>query len=168
MIIRNNNKTRPTMDKTLLLSIRYILPSNGRPICMVSIAVLVEKWLQVLQNHDTLKRTASPAEAWQNEFQSHRNDSQIDCQFCRNIRLKNPRFPNNKILLSVLSMAAKAITVYLKPCTTGSSYRVRVTWAWSWHSPPSSAKVKNKRSYTSSPPLCPLGLHTGNFTFTWA
>jgi len=43
MIIRNNNKTRPTMDKTLLLSIRYILPSNGRPICMVSIAVLVEK-----------------------------------------------------------------------------------------------------------------------------
>jgi hypothetical protein len=37
--------------------------------------------------------------------------------------------------------------------------------AWSYHSPPASAVVKNVRSYTSTPPICLHGLDRDNFTF---
>ena len=96
-----------------------------------------------MQNHDTIKRTASPAEPWHSKriLVPQKHDSQNDCQYCRNMRLKNSPFPNNETVPSVLSMAAKSIPVYLKPCATGSSYRVTVTGAWSWHSPPSSAAI---------------------------
>jgi hypothetical protein len=32
------------------------------------------------------------------------------------------------------------------------------------HSPPSSAKVKNERCYTSTPPICLYGVDRENFT----
>ena len=35
------------------------------------------------------------------------------------------------------------------------------------HSPPSSAEVKNERSYTCVPPICLRGVDKENFTFTF-